>query len=488
MPTLEDLLSRRDEAFDFPRIASVLQQVNMLLEWARTQKVVHRAVTPETLFVEPGSDRVAASFTISPLPLSGVPAAPADARTIAVLARAMLTRSPAAPERAGQPLVELRPGLPLIVAEETEALLQQSPTAVASIDVTAYIARIAMADALKSGEVHLAASQAAIVEQERLHREQIEQERRDHEQHIAAERKAHEERLAEERKTHEHVVAEQTAKFQKERDNFEGQLTKEHKALEREREALAKERAAHARDREALIAAREEHEREVTAVRERLEWESAALATQADLYAHTTELPTPPESLPAIPPPIAAAPDREAPRKTIRHGKAPDTRPRPNWSRMMPIAAVFLVALIGISALALNRSRTTMVTSPRAGVVDSSAGNVSAPAADTPGLPPDLVAGVVARAESTPPAANPPLLPRRSYFSLPAAPAATTPPRDSVPRIDTTFIAPRPAVTADSLARRDSAARARADSLRRDVARRDSVSTFRKDSNTVTRR
>src|SRR5437773_9383230 len=57
VPTLADLLNRRDEEFDYTRIAHILSEVNGLLEWARTRRVVHRRVTPQSLFVEPGSDR-----------------------------------------------------------------------------------------------------------------------------------------------------------------------------------------------------------------------------------------------------------------------------------------------------------------------------------------------------------------------------------------------------------------------------------------------
>src|SRR5205814_67118 len=109
------------------------------------------------------------------LTASGVPGAEADGRTIASLARAMLTRSPAAPERADQPLAELRPGLPKSVIDATEALLSPSPDQPPG-DVTTYIASIAMAEALKTGEDHLDEARRAMEEQQRLHREQIEKE------------------------------------------------------------------------------------------------------------------------------------------------------------------------------------------------------------------------------------------------------------------------------------------------------------------------
>src|SRR4051812_12551967 len=51
-PTLAELLHRRDEEFGYARIAAILGEANGVLEWARSQKVVHRAITPETLYVE----------------------------------------------------------------------------------------------------------------------------------------------------------------------------------------------------------------------------------------------------------------------------------------------------------------------------------------------------------------------------------------------------------------------------------------------------
>jgi len=270
-PTLEELLSRRDELFDYPRIATILREVNGALEWARAQKVVHRAVALDTILLEPGTDRVFVSFAAQPLPLSDMPGPEEDAKTIAVLARAMLTRSAAAPERANRPLAELRPALPAKIIEQTEALLQLSRTSEKVPDISGYIAAIAMADALKDGEIHIEKSRHVVEEQQRAHHEQLEKERKEHDQQLAAEKKAH-----------ERDVTEQAKRFQKESEEFERQLAKERQTLAKEREALAKEQAAHARDRAALIEEREAHERDVAEVRERLEWETAALTTQVE--------------------------------------------------------------------------------------------------------------------------------------------------------------------------------------------------------------
>src|SRR5687768_5290887 len=86
-PTLGELLARRDEVFDYPRVATILREINGVLEWARAQKVVHRAVALDTIFLEPGTDRVFVSFAARPLARAGMPGPEEDAKTIAVLAR-----------------------------------------------------------------------------------------------------------------------------------------------------------------------------------------------------------------------------------------------------------------------------------------------------------------------------------------------------------------------------------------------------------------
>src|SRR5687768_11375703 len=280
-PSLEEVLSRRDEDFSYTRIAIILREVNGVIEWARAQKFVHRAVALDTVFLEPGTDRVIVTFAVRALPRTGMPGPADDARGIAVLARAMLTRSPVAPERDDQPLGDLRPGLPSALIEETETLLQPPRPRGEAPDITAYISRLAMAEDLKNGEIHLEETREAILEQQRLAKEQVE-----------AERKAHEQQLATERKEHERTIAEQLRQFAKEREDFEGQLEKQRQALEREREALANERAAHARDSAALAKERAAHKRDCEALtRERVvhKQESAALAAQLSEHQRQSE-------------------------------------------------------------------------------------------------------------------------------------------------------------------------------------------------------
>ena len=88
-PTLATLVAR-NESWSYPRIATILHEVNGLLEWARKQKVVHRTLTLDTIHVEPDTDRVLVSFVAQPLTRQGPPGAEGDARTIAagLIARA----------------------------------------------------------------------------------------------------------------------------------------------------------------------------------------------------------------------------------------------------------------------------------------------------------------------------------------------------------------------------------------------------------------
>jgi hypothetical protein len=274
-PSLEEVLSRREEDFSYARIAAILRELNAVVEWAREKKFMHRAVALDTVYVEPGSDRVLVSFAVRALPRTGMPGPAQDARNIALVARAMLTRSPVAPERDGQPLAELRPGLPKSVLQETEALLTPDNGAEAP-DVTGFISRLAMAEDLKRGEMHLEKSRNAIKEAHRKAKEQIE-----------SARLAHEQQLAAERKEHERLVAEQARKFAKERADFEAELEKQRQALVRERETLANERAEHARDSEALGKERAAHKRDCEAFsRERAAHREEAAALAAQLADH----------------------------------------------------------------------------------------------------------------------------------------------------------------------------------------------------------
>jgi hypothetical protein len=264
-PALEELLIRRNEEFSPPRVAMVLRDINSAVEWARDQKIVHRHVNPSSVFVEPGSDRVLLSFVLRPLPLAEMPGPEDDARTIATLARAMLTRSVADPERDRLPLGELRPGLPDRLIEQTDALLNPDAEGKAP-DIAEYIATVAMSEALKRGEMECAVTTRKLLEEERVARDKIE-----------AERQATERAAAEQAR----LFQLEREAFAKEREGILGELQKQREALERERAALARERAEHQEDRDVLVREREEHRRWADEVERAFAAQTAALAQQA---------------------------------------------------------------------------------------------------------------------------------------------------------------------------------------------------------------
>lgn len=263
-PALEEMLIRRNEEFSPPRVAMVLRDVNSAVEWARDEKIVHRHVNPSSVFVEPGSDRVLLSFVLRPLPRAEMPGPDDDARTIATLARAMLTRSVADPERDRLPLGELRPGLSDRLIDQTDALLNPDAEGKRP-DVAEYIATVAMSEALKRAETECAVTTRKLLEEERVAREKIEGERQ------ATERAAAEQAR---------LFQLEREAFGKEREGILAELQKQREALERERAALARERAEHQQDREVLVREREEHRRWADEVERTFAVQSAALAQQ----------------------------------------------------------------------------------------------------------------------------------------------------------------------------------------------------------------
>lgn len=241
------------ERFSNPRIAAILREVNGLLEWARGQKIVHRSVTPERVFLEPKTDRVRVSFGIAPIRRIRHSDADDDARTIARLAVAMLTGN--ADQRAGdEPLAEQRPDLPARLVEATSALLDEN-TPGTPADVAAYVALIGMADPLAEGETERERIRAEILEEQRLERDKL-----------AAERASFEQEMATKRADFEREVELERAKLAGERAELERAATAEREELRR---ALATERAQ-------LVAKREELERTVAEQKAMMERAAAA--------------------------------------------------------------------------------------------------------------------------------------------------------------------------------------------------------------------
>lgn len=458
--TLEELLARREEEFDYPRIAMILQELNGLLDWAREQKVIHRALGTDNIYLEPGSDRVLASFEVRALPIADMPGPEEDARTIAMLARAMLTRSTAAPERESQPLAELRPGLPESVLTTTEALLQRSGSEIP--DVRGYIAAIAMADALKRGETECANTMAKLREEERAAREALQTEK---EAAILAAEEQREE-FARERAA---ILREK----EEERTAFEREKERELAAVRRERETML---AALAKERQALLKVRDELERE----REELSRRAEELQAQRGLYAPTEEFQTPVglDALPAIPA-LPTIPEISRSRRG-----AASRSPRSRRALLFAAAAAVLLIVVTLAALTRRpsgpqleqRASLSAAQDSAAGISvtrsSDSAGDVSVDSTATPGvpgIPADFVSGVATRAPTDP---GPAPRPRPRPVAVPLR-FDSTQALDSLGRRDTTVV--RPPVT-PALPGVDSLVRPRPDTLvRRDSLRRDTI-------------
>lgn len=234
------------------RIATILQAVNGLLDWARDHGVVHRGVPLDTLYFERGGERTRVMLAPMPIPMSGVPDACADAKTIGELAWAMLSGKPFDGQRQGS-LAELAPNLAKRVVDATDEIVRcngdETP------DVLGFLSTVGMADALKQAEVELAALK----------------EQYDDEHRRALDNCEH--RLVEV----EHHAMEQTALLAGEREEFK-------RYMDDERAAIAAERVE-------FESAAAERQRHLGEVREQLEAQRAdAERRLAELDAHRLEL------------------------------------------------------------------------------------------------------------------------------------------------------------------------------------------------------
>jgi hypothetical protein len=228
-----------DEPMSFPRVAAILQQVNAVLEWARSHGIVHRGVSLDSIVVEDGSGRVLVSLIPTAVPLEGVPDACADSRVLGTLAFELLTGEP---YKGGDPLEEmkeLRPQLAHRVRDEVRGMIQcQSAQGVP--DVHTFIAMIATADEMRLGEEERARLEAELVQKHRLECEKWE-----------AERKALEDRIA----SDDRRLKEQQAALEASEADHRERLTADLAALEAqrseadERTRLAEEHAARAEAR-----------------------------------------------------------------------------------------------------------------------------------------------------------------------------------------------------------------------------------------------
>jgi len=221
--TLHEALSANG-AIPNPRIATLLQQVNAALSWARDLGVVHRGVTSESMYIDPDSGHVQVVFSLTPIPLFGLPDAGADARTIGTLAWSMLAGRPHS--ESAPPLREVAPNLAERVINETTALANLSNSSEAP-DVERFLSVVAMGDAIREGEVEMAELKAAFLEQQRIEATRSEARARAIEAHAIE----LEEKLARER-----------AAFEARQRRDEARLAREKRQFAAERAQLDQER------------------------------------------------------------------------------------------------------------------------------------------------------------------------------------------------------------------------------------------------------
>ena len=226
--TLGDMLDR-GERLSNPRVAAVLQEVLGVLEWARERRVVHRGVTADSVFFEENSQRVIVELAPTPIPITGVPDACADAETIGALAWSMLAGKRYVPgERA--PLSAIAPDLATRVIDATDQLVGCS-TPDNPPDVPTVLGIIAAGDVLKQAEVEIAALKEEYEEQHRTELAKCENRRLEVEQQAAEAATA----LADERRDFDREIAEQRASLASDRQGLDAERAEfEHTMQERQ--------------------------------------------------------------------------------------------------------------------------------------------------------------------------------------------------------------------------------------------------------------
>jgi uncharacterized protein YecT (DUF1311 family) len=105
-----------------PLARPALENIYAALEWARTNGVFHRQVTPDDVVFQQGSGRVLLSFDVASAMTDAGWDRCADARTIGRLAWEMLAGRPA-DDPSGKSLAEIRPDLSSRLIAETNALM-----------------------------------------------------------------------------------------------------------------------------------------------------------------------------------------------------------------------------------------------------------------------------------------------------------------------------------------------------------------------------
>ncbi len=480
--TLDELLARH-ETYSPPRIAMILGEVDSVLEWARSNGVVHRGITPDTLQFETGTSRVLVTLEPTPIPMESVPDAAADARTVGTLAWAMLTGQRYAE---GQSLAELRADLAKRVTDDTEAMVRAKSGANAP-DVPTYLAVVAAADALRAGELEIAEMQAAMLEARRNELETFAAEQ----QAYALRNKELEEQLANERQEFERKMADEQAQLAAVKSDFadlkskeEGQLAAERTQFEHERSDLERDRAdfeLRATEREAELAAKHADVDRIRA--EEGARIDAAIAAAVQTVADTA-VPVP-AYVPSL---VSNEPEADLRRvalaaepwidETVKKHSVGTGQPavaevvkrggRPGWLIPVSVAAL-IVVLVGIFA-ATHRNPDA---APAHVVIGNTKVVPTAPTTNVGNTPRGGFLTQTAGGSVTQPSAGPPISSNPTPSAVPAAKTAAE------------IAAADSAAKADSLqaAARKAAAASKAAAIRRaDAARRDSIAAARRDS------
>ncbi len=202
--SLAELLDRGDR-FTNPRMALLLQDVSGVLDWAREKGIVHRTVTPDSLFVERDTNRMRVMFVPAPLPIDGVPMEAGDARTLGALAWAMFTGERYDANTSPKSLGDVAPNLATRVIEATNRAIACKDGSTLP-DVATFLGIIGSGDVLKQAEVEMAAMKEEYDEAHRreiqkceLQRQAVEQKASEQMSALAGEREEFVHKMADER-------------------------------------------------------------------------------------------------------------------------------------------------------------------------------------------------------------------------------------------------------------------------------------------------
>jgi hypothetical protein len=280
----------KGERLTKPRIAAILGEVDGVLNWARGERLSHRNVTPESLWIERGTGKVFVLLSPTEAPKTNRPDPRDDARTIGQLAVAMLAAKPMSDDHDGS-LFSMRPDLPERVAKATEKVAACTINDEVP-DIPAFLASMAMADAIKEGELEVARIDAEFRAQLKAEREKWEAEQEacrlsneNQAKKFAEERAEYERRSAKEREQ----LAEARAEIDKRRAELQAaraeldQARAAYKQKKSELEARAKQVDRHMSDLEKQKRALEKRALELTRHAEELEARNRELTALAAL-------------------------------------------------------------------------------------------------------------------------------------------------------------------------------------------------------------